>query len=118
MPFQPLTKPFKFCKAKFQLTETGRVVIHGNRQSVYRFRRKLKAFKRKIENKEKTLEDLYTLTQSSLAYFENYDDHNRVLSLRRLFYKLFGFSAEKIENFKEDIQPCNMWFTDDYAVRA
>lgn len=115
---QPLTKPFKFCKAKFLLTETGRVVKHGNRDSVYRFRRKMKAFKKKIENKEKTLMDLYTSTQSSLAYFENYDDHNRVLSLRRLFYKLFGFSAEKIENFKEDTQPCNMWFTDDYAVRA
>lgn len=114
----PLTKPFKFCKAKFILTETGRVVIHGNRHSVYRSRRKIKAFKAKIERREMTLEDLRTSVQSSLAYFEKYDDHNRVLGLRQLFFKLFGFSAEHSENFKEEVQPCNMWFTDDYAVRA
>lgn len=36
-----------------------------------------------------------------LAYFESYDDHNRVLRLRRLFYSIFGFSPERIENFRE-----------------
>ena len=36
-----------------------------------------------------------------LAYFESYDDHNRVLRLRRLFYSIFGFSPEQIENFRE-----------------
>ena len=34
-------------------------------------------------------------------YFESYDDHNRVLRLRRLFYSVFGFSPERIENFRE-----------------
>ena len=36
-----------------------------------------------------------------LAYFENYDDHNRILKLRRLFYAVFGFSAEHIEEFRK-----------------
>ena len=36
-----------------------------------------------------------------LAYFECYNDHKRVLRLRRLFYAIFGFSPERIENFRE-----------------
>ncbi len=113
-----LTKSFKFCKAKFTLTETGRVVMNGNRESVKRARRKFKAYKGKIERKEMTLENLRMGTQSTLAYFENYNDHNRVLRLRRLFFALFDFSAEYNQNFKEDTQPCNMWFTDDFAVNV
>ena len=30
----PLTKPFRFCKAKFTLTETGRVIVNGCRDGV------------------------------------------------------------------------------------
>lgn len=115
---RPLTKPFKFCKAKFTLTETGRVIMNGNRDSVQRARRKIKAFKEKVERKEMSLEDLRTSVQSTLAYFENYNDHNRILRLRRLFFALFGFSAEYNYNFKEDTQPCSMWFTDDFAVKV
>ena len=37
----PLTKPFRYCKAKFILTETGRVVMNGNRDGVKRARRKI-----------------------------------------------------------------------------
>lgn len=35
-----------------------------------------------------------------LAYFKAYDDHTRVLKLRRLFYAIFGFSCERLENFR------------------
>ena len=48
----PLTKPFRYCKAKFILTETGRVVMNGNRDGVKRARRKIKAFRTKIQNGE------------------------------------------------------------------
>lgn len=96
----PLTKPFKYCKAKFFLTETGRVVMCGNRDGVKRARRKIKAFHGKIQNGEMTYEDLWTSVNGMLAYFEGYNDHRRVLKLRRLFYAIFGFSPEKIENFR------------------
>lgn len=111
----PLTKPFKFCKAKYTLTETGRVIVNGNRDSVTRARRKFRAYKGKIERGEMSLEDLRTAVQSTVAYFETYDDHNRVLKLRRLFYALFGFSMEKNHNFKEDPE-CDMWLTNDSAA--
>lgn len=97
----PLTKPFRYCKAKYQLTETGRVVVNGNRDSMKRARRKIKAFYHKIQTGEMTYEDLWTSVHGILAYFENYDDHNRILKLRRLFYAVFGFSAEHIEEFRK-----------------
>lgn len=97
----PLTKPFKYCKAKYTLTETGRVIVNGNRDGVKRARRKIKAFHHKIQNGEMTYEDLWTSVNGMLAYFESYNDHRRILRLRRLFYALFGFSPERIEDFRE-----------------
>ena len=96
----PLTKPFKYCKAKFTLTETGKVVMCGNRDGIKRARRKIKAFYGKIERGEMTYEDLWTSVNGILAYFGGYNDHRRVLKLRRLFYAIFGFSPERIENFR------------------
>lgn len=96
----PLTKPFKYCKAKFTLTETGRVIMCGNRGGIKRARRKVKAFYGKIQNGEMTYEDLWTSINGILAYFGGYNDHRRVLKLRRLFYAVFGFSPEHIENFR------------------
>lgn len=96
----PLTKPFRYCKAKYYLTETGRVITSGNRESMKRARRKIKAFYPKIQNGEMSYEDLWTSVNGMLAYFEGYNNHTRVLKLRRLFYAIFGFSPEKIENFR------------------
>lgn len=114
----PLSQPFKYCKAKFRLTETGRVVINGNRKSVSRARHKFKALKKKYDSGERTFEDVRASIQGSIAYFENYDDHNRVLKLRRLAYSLFGFKLDKRHNIikEEDREQCDMWFTDDYAA--
>lgn len=42
-----------------------------------------------------TYEDLWTSTNGMLAYFESFNDHKRVLRLRRLFYSLFGFRHRK-----------------------
>ena len=96
----PLVKPFRYCKAKYRLTDTGRVIVNGNRDGVKRARRKIKAFKNKIEHGEMTYEDLWTSVNGILAYFGAYNDHNRVLRLRRLFYSIYGFSPEHIENFR------------------
>ncbi len=96
----PLTKPFKYCKAKFRLTETGKVLVSGNRDAMKRDRRKIKAFAPKIFRHEMTYEDLWTSTNGMLAYLEKYNDHKKVLKLRRLFFAIFGFSPEHIENFR------------------
>lgn len=96
-----LKKPFKFCKAKIRLTETGRVIISRNRQSLARSRRKFKKFKALYDEGKMTLEDVYQAVQCAFGYFGKYHDHGRVLKLRRLLYALFGFSVEDKVNFKE-----------------
>lgn len=97
----PLTKPFRYCKVKYTLTETGKVVTCGNRDSVKRARRKIKAFAQKIQNQEMSYEDLWTSVNGMFAYFGKYNDHKRILKLRRLFFSIFGFSPERIENFRK-----------------
>lgn len=97
----PLSGPFRYCKAKFTLSATGRVTVNGSRDSVRRARRKMRTFRAKLAAGEMTFEDVRTSVQSSLAYFGGYDDHGRALRLRRLFYAIYGFSAEDNQNFKQ-----------------
>lgn len=97
----PLSKPFKYCKATYQLTETGKVVVRGNRDGMKRARRKIKAFRKMVDDGRMTYDDLWSSVNGMIAYFKKYDDHNRVLKLRRLFYSIFGFSSESISNFRE-----------------
>ena len=86
----PLSKPFRFCKVKFYLTTTGKVITHGNRDGMKRARRKLKAFKAKVDAGEMTVQQVREWLTSQIAYFENYNDHGRVLRLNRLFYAIYG----------------------------
>ena len=85
-----LSKPFRFCKVKFYLTPTGKVITHGNRDGMKRARRKLKAFKPKVDAGEKTVQEVREWLTSQIAYYENYNDHGRVLRLNRLFYAIYG----------------------------
>lgn len=85
-----LDKPFRFCKAKFQLTETGAVKINGCRDGMKRARRKLKSFRPKVDAGEMTVKQVEEWLQGQVAYYENFDDHGRVLRLRRLFYAIYG----------------------------
>jgi Reverse transcriptase (RNA-dependent DNA polymerase). len=85
-----LDKPFRFCKAKFQLTETGAVMVHGCRDGMKRARRKLRAFQPKVEAGEITAKQVEEWLQSQIAYYEKFNDHGRVLRLRRLFHEIYG----------------------------
>lgn len=94
-------KNFTYCKARYHITETGRIVVRANKQAVPRDRRKIKAFREKIEDGTMGYMDLWASMNGMMAYLEQFDEHKNVLRLRRLFYALFGFSCEKIENFTE-----------------
>lgn len=54
----PLTKPFRFCKAKFNLTETGKIKVNGNRDGVKRARRKRNLFHREFKEGKRTFFDI------------------------------------------------------------
>lgn len=104
----PIYKSFRYCKVKYQLTDTGRVITHGCKDNIYRDTKKIKSLYVKIQNKELTYKDLYCSLNGMIAYYLPYDDHGRILKIRRLFYSLFGFSCESIDHFKfMDALVCN-----------
>lgn len=83
----PITK-FKYCKATFIVTDTGKIVTHGNRDSMKRDRRKIRLMCAKAHAGEITWTEADQWLVSILAYWGNYNDHNRVLRLRRMYYAL------------------------------
>ena len=98
--YAPLTKPFRYCKTKYILTESGKVVMRANKKAVPRDRRKIKSLHEKWRAGKIDLETVWASINGMFAYLNNYNEHNNVLKLRRLFYSLFGFSCESIENFR------------------
>ena len=54
-----------------------------------RARRKLKKFKGKVDAGEMTVNQVEEWLQGQIAYFEKFNDHGRVLRLRRLFYAIY-----------------------------
>lgn len=86
---QPLTRPFRFCKAKFTLTESGRIIINRCRDGMKRARRKLRMFKEAIADGTHTMADAEAFMQSQGAYYRQYDDHGRVLRLERMYHAMF-----------------------------
>lgn len=88
-------RPFRFCKFKYSVTETGRVVVHGGREAISRALSKLRKLKDRI-----SLLDIWAIVQSCYNYYNHSNDHGRILKLKRKFFQLYGFSGEKYENFK------------------
>lgn len=86
----PLTKPFRFCKVRFTLTESGAVKRNGCRDGMKRSRRKLKLFQREVAAGRRTLAEVAEYMQSQRAYYRSFDDHGRLLRLERLAYAIFG----------------------------
>ena len=91
----PLTKPFRFCKARFTLTETGKIKVNGSRDGIKRARRKLKLFHREFKAGKRDFKDIEQYMECQAAYYRNFDDHGRILRLRRLYYAIFFGGASK-----------------------
>ena len=94
----PLTKPFRFCKARFTLTESGQVKINGSRDGVKRGRRKLKMFHQEFKAGKRPLTEIEQYMVCQSAYYKNFDDHGRELRLRRLYHAIFFGGAKCSES--------------------
>lgn len=90
----PLTKPFRFCKARFTLGSTGKITVNGSRDGVKRARRKLKMFHHEFKAGKRPLSDAEQFMECQSAYYRNFDDHGRLLRLRRLYYAIFFGGAK------------------------
>ena len=98
----PLTKPFRFCKARFTLTETGKIKVNGSRDGVKRARRKLKLFHREFMEGKRLFSDIEQFMECQSAYYRNFNDHGRLLRLRRLYHAIFFGGAKCIGSSKTE----------------
>lgn len=85
----PLTKPFRWCKARFTLTETGKIKVNGSQDGIKRARRKLKLFYREFKAGKRPLKDVEQYMNCQSAYYKNFNDHGRLLRLQRLYHAIF-----------------------------
>lgn len=111
----PFGKPFRFCKTKYEIFPTGKIVKHGCRDAAKRLRHKLKYFARRIAEHQMSYSDLWSAIQSVMNYYSKNNDHGRILSLKRYFFKLFKFTCDDYSTFKsldQDVQ----WRNDEYAI--
>ncbi len=90
----PLTKPFRFCKARFTLGPTGKITVNGSRDGVKRARRKLKMFYREFKAGKRPLSDAEQFMECQSAYYRSFNDHGRLLRLRRLYHAIFFGGAK------------------------
>lgn len=75
---------FKYCKATFLVSDTGRVTTHGSRDSMKRARRKIKFMDRQERDGKITRKESDEWFTTVTAYYRGYDDHKRVLKLNRI----------------------------------
>ena len=81
---------FTFLKVRYTLTSTGKVVKKPCRKSVTIWRRNLKAFKKKVDAGEMTMEDVRASHESRRGYLQHLHAHKTMRSMDKLFFNLFG----------------------------
>lgn len=97
----PLTKPFRWCKARFTLTETGKIKVNGSRDGIKRARRKLKLFHREFVAGKRDFKDIEQYMECQAAYYRNFNDHGRLLRLRRLYHAIFFGGKDKCSELQK-----------------
>ena len=84
-----LSQTFRILQLQYKLTETGRVVRKIHPKSITRERRKLKAYKRLLEQKRLTYEEIENIFKSWMS--SNYKNMSmqQITNMSQLYYNLF-----------------------------
>lgn len=77
--YAPLQRPFRYCKTKFRLTETGRVVTHRTGDAQRRCRRKMRLLAARGD-----WEGVRAQIVSAKGYYKRHNDNGRLTALRTL----------------------------------
>ena len=96
----PLRK-FTFLKVRYELTNTGRVIMRPCRQSITRQRRKLKKFRKFVDRGEMTLADVRGSYESWRGYNRQLNGYKSIRNMDRLYYDLFGLKPAKDKRKKK-----------------
>lgn len=87
---------FTWLKIRWRLSDSGRIIRKIYRRSVAVMRRKLKSFRRLVDEGKMTLDDVYSSFQSWQAYAKQFNAYRTLESLRRLYTDLFVFPIQPI----------------------
>ena len=84
-----LSQTFKFLQLKYSLTETGRIIRRINPKAITRQRRKLKAYRRLLDNNRLTYNEIENIFKGWMA--ANYKNMSRqqITNMSQLYYDLF-----------------------------
>lgn len=85
-----LTHQFTFLKTKYSITETGKIVRRVSRPAVTRMRRKMKKFKRFLDQGLMTLDDINCSYQSWRGYLKRKNSYTSLCNLDKLYHDLFA----------------------------
>ena len=94
-------RSFTFLKVRYSLTSTGKVIKKPCQKSVTVWRRNLKAFKRKVDCGEMTMEEVIASHESHRGHLKHLNSHKTIRSMDKLFYELYGvYPSRKSERKK------------------
>lgn len=84
-----LTHGFRFLKARYYLTESGKVIKKIYKRSVTVERRKLKKLRRKVQEGTYTAMDVFQSFMSWRAYARNFQAFHTICNMEKLIRDLF-----------------------------
>lgn len=89
-----LSHGFPYMKGLYYLTDTGRLIVKPCKANTTRHRRKLKKFRRFLDNGTIGLTEIRCAQNSYRGYIlKDYNSHRTVRSMDKLFHELFGYDT-------------------------
>ena len=83
-------KNFTFLKVRYFLTDSGKVVMKPCRRSITKMRRKLKKFRRFLDDGVMTMTDIMSAYESWRGYVGHMNAHKTIRTMDCLYFELFG----------------------------
>lgn len=84
-----LSQTFKFLQLKYSLTETGRIIRRINPKAITRQQRKLKAYKRLLDNNRLTYKEIENIFKGWMASNYKNMSQQQITNMSQLYYDLF-----------------------------
>lgn len=88
---------FTFLKVRFETTDRGKVIMRPCRKSITKQRRKLKAFRRAVNEGKMTIGDVRGSYESWRGYNHHMNGYKSMLNMDRLYYDLFGLIPAEVK---------------------
>lgn len=84
-----LSRGITFLKRRFILTDTGAVIIKPARKGITKMRRKLRTFKRRLDEGKMSMQDIQTSFVSWQGHIKHCNAYAALQNMRKYFYQLF-----------------------------